>query len=116
LDVPQEVLEAHPILNYRIQNINNNRSVRGIGTTDNLRCPLVLDDMAIDELGNHYPCIIYMRERGKAIGTYNGCMKAVRQERLSWFANHNCKKDPICSQNCLDVCVDYNNRVKELQF
>ena len=100
----------YPILRYRLNNFKNGKPIRGIGEEDNHRCPLVLDDMAI--LNNkHYPCIIYLRERGAPIGKVG---KNMRQERLEWYLNHDCYKDKICKNNCLDVCVDYNNRVKEL--
>jgi MoaA/NifB/PqqE/SkfB family radical SAM enzyme len=103
-------LEKYPILKYRLNNFRNGRPIRGIGEDDNHKCPLVLDDMAV--LNNkHYPCIIYMREHGKAIGEIG---PNVRDERLEWYMKHDCYKDKICKNNCLDVCVDYNNRVREL--
>lgn len=33
----------------------------------------------------------------------------MRQERYQWHLAHNTKTDKICSVNCLDVCVQYNN-------
>ena len=104
------ILKKHPILVYRLTNFKKGRPIRGIGQNDNNFCPLVLDDMAV--LNNkHYPCIIYLREQGKHIGIVGPNM---REERKQWFLNHNCYKDKICRNNCLDVCVDYNNRVLEL--
>uniref|UniRef100_A0A6M3J016 Putative radical SAM superfamily protein n=1 Tax=viral metagenome TaxID=1070528 RepID=A0A6M3J016_9ZZZZ len=101
----------YPILSYRLNNINTGRNVRGMKEEDNHQCPLVLDDMAIE--GNeHYPCIIYLRERGKAIGMVG---KSMRKERQEWYETHDCYQDKICKKNCLDVCIDYNNRVRELQ-
>jgi len=38
-----------------------------------------------------------------------------REERLTWFLKHNTKEDIICKNNCLDVCIDYNNKVKYLK-
>ena len=74
------------------------------------RCGLVLDDMAV--MGNkHYPCIIYMRESGNPIGTIGPNM---RNERLNWYKTHDCTLDPICSKNCLDVCVHYNKKFQDL--
>ena len=55
---------------------------------------------------------IYMREGGDPIekaGT-----RLVREERAKWSRTHQVQLDPICSRNCLDVCVDYNNRYEEL--
>lgn len=104
------ISHKHPILTYRLNNFKNGRPIRGIGKDDNHKCPLVLDDMAT--LNNkHYPCIIYLREQGLPIGNIGENM---RKERLEWYLKHDCYKDKICRNNCLDVCVDYNNRVKEL--
>lgn len=104
--VDELLLEKYPILRYRIQNIKMEKTVRGLCSSDCKKCPLVLDDMAI--AGNfHYPCIIYLREKGKAIGKVGPNM---RQERAEWMENHNCYEDQICRGNCLDVCVEYNNK------
>lgn len=99
---------AYPILKYRIENMENGKSVRGLKLTDNHKCPLVLDDMAIWG-GHHYPCIIYLRERGLPIGSVGPNM---RQQRSNWYKQHDCYKDSICKNNCLDVCVCYNNKHK----
>jgi len=109
LDLPTEVLDAHPILKYRIENFNSGRGVRGLADTDSKRCHLVQDDMAI--AGDyHFPCIIYLREGGEAIGNIGPKM---REERVEWFKTHNCQEDKICKQNCLDVCIDFNNKAKQ---
>ena len=111
IDFPAEVLDAHPILKYRIGNFRGGRHVRGAAPSDNRRCPLVLDDMAVLD-GWHYPCIIYLREQGAPIGRVDADVRAQRKE---WFLGHDVHADPICSRNCLDVCLDYNRRVEELQ-
>jgi len=108
-----DLQDRHPILKYRFNNFANAMGVRGLPETDNYRCPLVLDDMAVLN-GHHYPCIIYMREHGNPIGKINGNIKTVRAERLEWFEGHNSFSDSICKENCLDVCIDYNNRVRDL--
>lgn len=95
-----------PVLNYRLQNMQSGRPVRGLREHDNNRCPLVLDDMAVCG-GQHYACIIHLREGGRPIGKLG---MAVREERLRWAEQHDTHADPICSKNCLDVCADYNNR------
>jgi len=109
LDIPKYILRKYPILNFRVTNFNENKGVRGIKKSDNSRCPLVLDDVAISN-GKHYPCIIYMRERGKAIGKFDEDFMA---ERKSFYEKHNTHKDKICRKNCLDVCVMYNNKVRK---
>ena len=94
-----------PILKYRLKNIEDGRHVRGISEHDCKKCYLVLDDMAVMRM-KHYPCIIYMREYGNPIGPVSEHM---REERLNWFKNHDSEQDPVCSKNCLDVCIDHNN-------
>ena len=109
--VPPEILSKYPILRYRWDNISRGRPVRGLRPGDATRCHLVLDDMAVMG-GMHYPCIIYMREGGDPIGKSG--TRLVREEREEWSREHQAQLDPICSRNCLDVCVDYNNRYEEL--
>jgi MoaA/NifB/PqqE/SkfB family radical SAM enzyme len=107
-DIPINMREKYPILKYRINNMKDGRNIRGLRDCDTEKCSLVLDDMAV--VGNHhYPCIIYLREGGKPIGNFT-TIEQVRFERFEWAVNHNCKKDEICKNNCLDVCVDYNNK------
>lgn len=108
--VDQDILDRFPILRYRVENLRNGQRVRGLSETDSSRCGLVLDDMAVCG-DKHYPCIIYMREGGDPIGTVGENM---RMEREYWSRNHDTHLDPICRKNCLDVCVDYNNRFRVL--
>ena len=103
--ISEDVLSAHPILKYRVNRALLGHSVRGISKTDAHRCYLVLDDSVIAG-SNHYPCVIYMREMGNPIGKVGSKM---REERVVWSINHNCYNDAICRNNCLDVCIDYNN-------
>lgn len=106
LDLPQNLLDAHPIMNYRLQNFRNNRNVRGMSKRDFPRCALALDDI-IAKGDYHYKCVIHMREGGEPIGKIG---PNIRKEREHFFRNHNTYLDPVCRGNCLDVCVDYNNR------
>jgi len=106
--LPSDILHRHPILKYRIKNVLNGRSVRGIKDYDSGKCFLALDDMAIAGKW-HFPCIIYLREGGDPIGEIGENM---RRERIEWFAGHDSQKDNICKEMCLDVCIDYNNRVR----
>jgi len=105
------MLEKHKILRYRSENIKGAKPVRGLRPADTTKCGLVLDDMAVNQ-GKHYPCIIYMREGGKAIGEVG---EAMREERKGWHDKTNTHLDPICKGNCLDVCVDYNNQFANLR-
>jgi hypothetical protein len=103
-----DFINKYPILKYRVNNIRQNRHVRGLQEHDCNRCRLVWDDMAV--AGNyHFPCIIYLREKGDPIGEIGPKM---RQERFDWSKTHDCLKDEICRRNCLDVCVAHN-RFKE---
>lgn len=110
--VDKEYLDKHKILNYRVKNFMAGHDVRGLKSYDNHQCPLALDDMVVMN-GKHYPCVIHMREHGKEIGTIdaNFNMHKIRRERAEWVKNHNCFADEICKNNCLDVCVDHNNKV-----
>lgn len=110
-EVEAEIREKHPILDYRIKHFTEGRNVRGIQKTDSPRCALVLDDSII--AGDyHFPCVIYMREKGNPIGKVS---KDMRAERKRWFEKHNSHTDPICSKNCLDVYIDYNNKYKKIR-
>ncbi len=60
----------------------------------------------------HFPCIIYMREKGDPIGRVN---KNMRMERLKWVETHDAFKDEICKKNCLDCLVKYNNDCRKFR-
>jgi len=110
-NIPSKYLLKYPILRYRVNNFIHGRNVRGIRDDDCISCNLVLDDSVV--AGDyHFPCVIYMREKGKPIGRVNDNM---RYDRLKWVMHHNVKKDPICKKNCLDVCIDYNNKHQEFR-
>lgn len=101
--------ENRPILKYRVENASVNGHVRGLLDNDTQKCPLVLDDIAV--MGDyHYPCIIYMREKGELIGKISDGRKKINEDRISWFKTHQTHLDPICKKNCLDVCIEYNNK------
>lgn len=109
-EIDEQILNKYPILKYRVNNFKNGDHVRGMKETDAKHCGLVLDDSVI--AGRfHFPCVIYMREQGAAIGEVGTEM---RQERLKWFENHDCYEDPICKKNCLDVCRNYNFKFEKL--
>lgn len=109
IKIKDSILKKYPILNYRYNRIIRNLPIRGIDKGDYTKCGLVLDDLAI--CGNyHFPCIIYLREQGNPIGEVSS-MDEMRMERLKWFKEHLTHLDPICSKNCLDVCVMFNNMV-----
>lgn len=111
VQVDSDLMAKYPILRYRVRGLQSGRAVRGLRATDPHRCPLVLDDMAVNQ-GQHFPCIIYLREGGAAIGTVGPEM---RVERQRWYETHNTHLDPICKKNCLDVCIDYNRYFLAIQ-
>ena len=109
INIDQRLLDKYPILRYRYNNFKNDIPVRGISDKDSCRCPIALDDMAVT--GDcHYPCIIYLREGGQPIGSIRKPMCDVLADRKQWFLQHNTKCDAICSKNCLDCIVLYNNK------
>jgi MoaA/NifB/PqqE/SkfB family radical SAM enzyme len=110
-NIDNGILNKYPILKYRIDNTNNGLNIRGLKNGDSNKCALVLDDMLIFK-NKHYPCVIYFREKGKAIGNVSD-IKTMRKERLNWYNEHDCLKDEICKGNCLDVCRLYNLKVME---
>jgi molybdenum cofactor biosynthesis enzyme MoaA len=119
VQLDQRFLDKHPILRYRMTNFGNSRHVRGLRPGDSSKCVLMVDDMAVLD-GAHYPCIIYMREQGQAVGKIDYTLspaeagKKVREERVQWIKSRYTKLDPICSKNCLDVCIDHNNRARDM--
>jgi len=109
--IPQEILDAHPILKYRVENILQGRNVRGIDDYDSKRCYLAVDDSVVSG-EYHFACVIHMREKAEPIGKVGPYM---REERLAWAKQHNTHLDPICRANCLDVCIDHNNYCASLE-
>jgi len=104
--IPQHTLDKHPILAYRVANLLAGKAVRGIKQTDTSTCSIVVDDSVV--CGKyHFPCVIYMREQGEPIGEVGPDM---RKDRVRWMVRHNTHADPICRKNCLDVCVQHNNK------
>ena len=102
--IDQNLLDEYPILSYRADNFAKGITVRGMDAGDAKFCALVLDDSVI--AGEyHFPCVIYMRERGLPIGKVGPNM---RQERFEWAKSHDCTQDPICKASCLDVCRQHN--------
>lgn len=100
-------------MRYRVGHFSSGINVRGITESDCPRCHLVKDDSVVvgnDKEAWHFPCVIAMREGCKPIGKVGPNM---RQERMDWFERHNSYKDDVCRGNCLDVCVQYNNRCEE---
>lgn len=114
-NINSHILDKHPILKYRINNYTSGRNVRGLADTDSHKCPLVLDDMAV-AANYHFPCIIYMRQRGDPIGEMHGSIEHIREKRRDWYWKTNTHQDSICKRICLDVCVDYNNKFRDANY
>ena len=108
----KNILTKYPILQYRIDNFKNNKNVRGISLKDSKKCSLMLDDMVIAN-NNHFSCVIAMREGEMPIGNIkNKSIMEIRKERECFLKKLNTHNNKICKKNCLDVCVDYNNKVE----
>lgn len=104
IDLPADLLAKHPILKFRTEMSKGGCRVRGLDESDPGRCGLVLDDSIV--AGKyHFPCIIYMREGGDPIGEHKAGWRSARKR---WHDNHDPRKDPICSKNCLDFCLMHN--------
>jgi len=79
--IEKKLLDVHPILKYRVNNFIKGRNVRGIKETDSHKCHLMIDDSVV--AGSYYfPCVIYMREKGKPIGKIG---KNMRKERIDFI-------------------------------
>ena len=105
----RDILGKYPILAYRIENFQKGRNVRGIKEQDCHRCYLMLDDMVVAN-NSHFTCVIAMREGCKPVGSILGkTMAQIREERADWLIKNDTFCNKICKNNCLDVCVDYNN-------
>lgn len=111
LNIEPELLDKHPILKYRANNIRVGVGVRGLKDGDCGTCHLMNDDSVVAG-DQHFPCIIHLREGGDPIGKVGANM---RQERVEWLKTHNTHDDPICKANCLDVCIQYNNTAEKLR-
>lgn len=114
--ISKEILECHPILKYRVNNLISGRNMRG--NNSNKRCWIPLDDMVV--AGNrHYPCSMQLREDGIHIGdTLNkdGSQKSIeqiREERALWCKSFDCSTNKICKTCCMDFIIDYNIEVNK---
>lgn len=106
---PKYILDAHPILAYRVNNIKNGIHVRGIKDTDSHKCGLMLDDLCIVQ-DNIYNCVIAMREQHDPIGKMD---ENFRQTMKSFYDNFDTHTDKTCKENCLDCCILYNTKYEE---
>ena len=108
-EVPQDIKDKYPILNYRINHFAEGVNVRGILDTDSHRCGLMLDDSIIAG-GFVFQCVIHMREGGRPVCEVGSDMRQKRHDFMEKFDTHN---DPICKKNCIDICREYNNKYEK---
>jgi len=100
----------YPILNYRVTRFRQGKSMRGLSDNDNFRCHLLVNDISI--VGdNHYPCLVYARERGNPIGSLKGNIEA---DRKQWYLNNIPKNDPICQKYCMDFKCEFNREAEKI--
>jgi len=94
--------EGHPILSYRVKNFNEGKPMRGYPAK---LCSMVSNDVTI--VGDkHYPCLVYFREKGAAIGFVKD--PNMLEDRNVWGKTHDCTQDPICKRYCMDFKCDFN--------
>lgn len=91
----------YPILNYRVRNFQAGHQMRG---WPGKRCRIAENDVTI--VGSeHYPCLIYFREGGAAIGRIG---EDVMEQRKRWADSHLPQKDRICRKYCMDFKCEFN--------
>jgi molybdenum cofactor biosynthesis enzyme MoaA len=106
--LPRFTLNEHPILKYRLDRMEQDNPFRGLSDSDSHTCHLLKDDSMV--AGDyHFPCVIYFREQGNPIGKIGHNM---RGERINWMKNTDTHCNKICKENCLDVCIAYNNKAE----
>jgi molybdenum cofactor biosynthesis enzyme MoaA len=99
----------YPTLNYRLNNFKNNLGMRGYLTSN--KCYLLKSDVSI--IGNyHYPCLVYGREKGTALGNLDDIN--VLEQRAAFQRSHNPLDDKICKNYCMDFKCDFNNYASTL--
>jgi len=92
---------SYPILNYRVNNFNNNNNMRGFPAK---KCYIIQNDITI--VGDkHYPCLVYFREKGKEIGQIDDNIIKTRKD---FFKEFNPQEDPICQKYCMDFKCEFN--------
>ena len=92
----------YPILSYRVANFNEDRAMRGWPAN---QCALAVNDVTIAG-DSHYPCLVYFREGGKAIGKLS---ENVKEQRELWAKHHNPQLEAICSKYCMDFKCEFNH-------
>jgi molybdenum cofactor biosynthesis enzyme MoaA len=79
----------------------------------NWRCYLALTERTVDSV-YYYPCSVYLREGGRAIGTIDEPADLRRQKIADFVNNGNCLSDPICRKYCLYCTKNFNMAANEL--
>lgn len=100
----------YPILNYRVNRFKQGKNMRGIENEDFNKCGLMRSDISIVE-NKHYPCLVYARENGNAIGLLDDDIKKQRED---WYETHQPNLDPICKKYCMDFKCEFNKEYQKL--
>ena len=79
----------------------------------NWRCYLALTERTVDSV-YYYPCSVYLREGGRAVGTIDEPADLQRQKIADFVNNGNCLSDPICLKYCLYCTKNFNTAANEL--
>ncbi len=100
-----EDYSSYPILSYRVKRFRQEKQMRGFPAK---YCGITKNDVTIVG-GDHYPCLVYFREGGKAIGKVSA---NIMEERRIWGSTHICDTDPICSKYCMDFKCEFNRALE----
>lgn len=92
---------AFPILNYRVKNFQDGHQMRG---WPGKSCRIAKNDVTVVG-SHHYPCLVYFREGGSAIGKIT---ENVKEQRDMWSRSHRPQEDAICCKYCMDFKCEFN--------
>lgn len=74
---------------------------------DDWRCFIPLTERTVDAT-SYYPCSVYLREGGAALGPLSDAPEAQRQRSARFVKEGRCLEDPICQRYCLHCTRAYN--------
>lgn len=74
---------------------------------DDWRCFIPLTERTVDAT-SYYPCSVYLREGGAALGALTDAPETQRQRSARFVKEGRCLEDPICQRYCLHCTRAYN--------
>jgi MoaA/NifB/PqqE/SkfB family radical SAM enzyme len=111
----KEKLNEHPLgqftlLRDKIDNLFNPNAtgLRGKETQRVMEhCFVPMTERTVDAK-RYYPCSIYLRYYGEALGFVNEPYEMQQAKVMKFIKDHDCRKDPICSRQCTNCCKVFN--------